>query len=752
MNALAMLSAAGLWPAVPLAGHALLGRTAPAAREHFDALTFLAVSTVAGIAVWSPIVLGAAVLGVFSGPLIGLAGWIVTGVLAVPLVAERLRAGKPEMPPGARPAGGERSRPASRHEARRGKAGKKTRPSPTGPNPSRRARRAVGDWWQAGLAIGIALAGLLYLGFPAESIYGGRDEGVYSMHGTWIARHGRLDVPYPWPEDAHGTFSEAWIGFPGFYRTEPTMTVQFGHLFSVWLAQAYATLGPDGLFRLNALFAVLFLGVFYGLCRTALPAPYAVAATLFLAFNPSQLWMARITLSEIPTQLLIWTGLLLLVESLRAGSRPLARWAGVFLGLSALVRFDSLLLVPALLLTHAAVRVVEKPPNASTPVWLAFYQTALPVFLAAFAYFFVFSRPYLLARPYLGRLGVALGASLALLLIVLRPRVARLLRPVVAHPASLVAVGAAVAGLAAYAYWIRPFPDDPSRLVRRWPGYYAHPGRWDYGTESFANMARYLSPVVLWAAVGGWIAGTWDAVRKARRELMPLLVVAAAFSVVYFDHHGNTPDHFWMIRRFVPVVIPGLVVCAALAARWTLDRIPAPWSRALPAAALLFLAGFTIRADSLIIAFAENRGYYRQLEEMAEKLPAGEVIPAQGFTTWLTPLYVAFDRRVVPLNLGKPEAAQAVRTWLERQQRENEPVHRIAEQGRSGGPATGTLPALPGVRYTRAGEFEISRVHTESTIHPLPQKIVTERRRIELQRLEPHPLEGGGSASRQDGG
>ena len=35
---------------------------------------------------------------------------------------------------------------------------------------------------------------------------------------------------------------------PGFYQTAGTMTVQFGDLLPVWLAQAYATAGPAALF------------------------------------------------------------------------------------------------------------------------------------------------------------------------------------------------------------------------------------------------------------------------------------------------------------------------------------------------------------------------------------------------------------------------------------------------------------------------------------------------------------------------
>lgn len=739
MATLAMLSAAGLWPAVPIAGWAALRSTVPALRQHFEPVTLFSLSAVAGIAIWSPVLLGAAMLGAFSGAWIGLVGWIVTGLSAASLIARRFRPGSAGEPATARPARSEQDAAAGPQSEGHGKSAKKARRSRTGAEahaPRRSAKRAGADWVRAGLVLGITLAGLLYLGFPAESIYGGRDEGVYAMHGTWIARHGRLDVPYPWPDDAHDVFKDIWVGFPGFYKTEPTMTVQFGHLFSVWLAQAHATLGEHGLFRLNAVFAVLFIGAFYGLSRTALPAPYAAAATLFLAFNPSQLWMARITLSEILTQLLVWSGLLLLTEGLRIYDRRLARWAGILLGLSAFVRFDSLLLVPMLLLAHLAARIVEEPTGKSSPAWTALYQTALPAFALAFAYFWVFSRPYVIERPYLDKLAVACVVAPAALLLAHRT-VLRHVRPWLTHDATLAALSLFLLAVAAYAYWWRPIPEDPSKLVRRWPGYLAQLGLGSYRRDALVNLGSYVSAPVVWAAIAGWLAGLWSLVRTGRdRHVLAVLVVVLGFSVVYLYDHGNTPDHFWTIRRFVPVIIPGFVLSAALGARLALERLPSP-ARPLVAGGIVFLlAVFIARADRLIAAFAEDPGYYGQMRRLAQELPPDQTILARGFTTWVTPLYVAFDRKVVPLNLDKPEVRAAAQGWIERRAREGEPAYFVDEVRSIDIPRGGDLLGFPGVAYASLGRFEIVRTFTESTVHPLPGKVVSDHRRIDIKRLE----------------
>ncbi|MFQ5668460.1 MAG: hypothetical protein ACE5I7_18805, partial [Candidatus Binatia bacterium] len=356
---MSMFAAAGVWPAVPLTGYAVFTRTnSRLGGNTLPRVTSFALMTVAGLVVWSVPLLGSVVAGIYRGAYVGLLGWgvtLVVGAAVLRSTARRKRDGEPSPPPApaamrarekpTMPESGKKDRrkgSAPAQPAARTRAGKGQNPAPAQRPPGtapclQKHGTAVWNWV---LALGLLVAAALYLGYPAQSIYGGRDEGVYAGLAVYIAHHGQLQVPYPWPDDATPIFANTWVGFPGFYKTQPAMTPQFGHLFSAWLAQAFATFGHQGLFRLNAVFALLSLAVFYGICRLAVPQSYAVVATLFLAFNPSQLWTARITLSEIYTQLFIWSGLLLLFRALQEGARGLAGWAGVFLALSAFVRFD----------------------------------------------------------------------------------------------------------------------------------------------------------------------------------------------------------------------------------------------------------------------------------------------------------------------------------------------------------------------------------------------------------------------------
>ena len=163
-----------------------------------------------------------------------------------------------------------------------------------------------------------------------------------------------------------------------------------------------------------------------------------------------------------------------------------------------------------------------------------------------------------------------------------------------------------------------------------------------------------------------------------------------------------------------------------LAGRWLLDKLPA--NASLPAAvvAALALAGFTLWADRLILVFAESDGYFTQVERLARKLPADEVILARGFTEWVTPLYVAFDRHVVPLNLDPGSAGRgAFQTWVAQQHAQGKKVYLLLE---------GTTD-LRGLQSRKLDEAVITRIFTEPTIDPLPKKLVTKQRRIELYEI-----------------
>ncbi len=87
-------------------------------------------------------------------------------------------------------------------------------------------------------------------------------------------------------------------------------------------------------------------------------------------------------------------------------------------------------------------------------------------------------------------------------------------------------------------------------------------GARSYSEHSVSWMAMYLSwPVVILAAIG---AGLLLARTVNRRDprLAAFVLTVGAVSALYLNQVSIFPDQIWAMRRFLPVVLPGLIIAA----------------------------------------------------------------------------------------------------------------------------------------------------------------------------------------------
>jgi hypothetical protein len=606
---IAVLASAGVFVAVPLTGWLALGRvTMPV-----PAIARPSLWVSAGLAIWSVPLLLSLVLGVYRPELIGGAGWVVAAVIV----------------------------------ARRGVA----RP--------RFARLRTRD--RIVLA-GVLLAATLAAAFPADPFISGWDMGTYASHAVYMANHGRLDVPYPWP--ATESLPPGFLAPGNVFATEPTMTVRFANLWPAWLAQTYAATGYEGLIRLNVVLGLFALLAIYGLARRFVSARIAAVAILFLALNPAQIWVTRQTLSEIPTQLLIWCGLLLLTAYVARGRPGWGLWAGILLGVSAFVRIDALLLVPFLLIGHALWNVLQPDGyGRPRPTWRWVYLGSMPLFGLALAYYGLFSRPYLVdnATEVLAIAALAIAGVIGLAL-TQYPPVMRLARAALAKRALVIGLLGILAVIALYAYFVRPIL--PPFAVIDAPGAIFDGAR-SYIEDALPNLGNYLTPGIVLGALVGWSLVFLIATRRSRSSVLaPLLIIVLGCTAVYVWNQAAWPNHFWAIRRFIPIIIPAMVVFAGAAAAVALARLSRPGRRLAFRVSVIALALYTAFIGLPSYSVAERQGSYAALQEFASALPPSDQIVAldgiyEAWRYWM-PLYLAFDRPIVPLDpsteAGRDEA------------------------------------------------------------------------------------------------
>lgn len=641
-GALFAAASLGLWPALPVTGlwilHTLNLKSPPAERTP---LVGGAMATLLGIVAWSPLLLVSAILGVYSPAVFGTLGWLVVGT---GLGLRVWRAGVPSLP-----------------------------------------RKDAWSRWDIAAAALLALVCLLYSAFPNDTFRGGRDSGIYANHGAFLAREGRLTVPYPWaPEEASLYPADQFV--PGLYPTPGAMTVQFGHLFPLWLAQGYAGLGAFGLLRVNALFALIFLLLFYALARRLLGPALALLAMFCAALNPSQLFLTRSTLTEVLAQALTWGGLLALLWGMESRQRRWCLLAGILLGATMLARIDGLLAVPLLLGASALLTFLEEDPSLPvTHSMDAAFWGLLPVAAVSIWYYWACSGPYFDDLVRLLRLAALASGISALGLFLSRTSLRAPVGRILASRAVLWALAAGLAGGCAYAYFIRPHISNPAVWTFPLPDP-SYAGKRDFRELSLVNLAFYVTPPVVFASVAG-AAALWAKMRMRSHLLaLPGLVVLAGYTLVYVWNPVINPVHYYASRRFLPLAIPGLSLLALFAVRKLVDRFapvtPVRWVRTVGAGVALYLCGMTLIHAWPLWNHGDNPGFVDQCAQVATRLDPGDkvlVAKSPRSPVWATPLFMTFGLPAIPLDLNDSEGANALYESVERARRDGRRCYLLAE-------------------------------------------------------------------------
>ncbi|HKE97812.1 MAG TPA: hypothetical protein VKG45_02615 [Actinomycetes bacterium] len=416
----------------------------------------------------------------------------------------------------------------------------------------------------ATLALLVAVgAVLLFPGFPYG--VGDKDPGTYVSHGIAIARTGSWDLADPVLDRSRvPAFQPSSPGarLPGIWyadRDGGVAHVQFYHLWPAALASAWKLGGTGALVNLNPLLGLLAVLAVALAARRAFGPVAGLLAGLLLVTCMLQVWQARYQSAEVITEAFVAAALLGVVVALRTGWRPAAGLAGLLVGLAWLARADALLLV--LVAVAAGCALVALGRFDARCAWFAaglgvvLPHALLQAYGLAAGYSAANGVPGLpavaglaaggllaavalraLARPWLDRLAAALG----------RPRI----------QLALGLALTAVAGVAMVVGFLRPWLFGPA--------YFDYHGRVirSYDEQTLRRLSWFLTLPGLALAGAGlavvalrrWAAPAWALV-------LPVLLVFPVYAV----RAENSSRLMWWNRRFVPVVLPGLVVLMAVA-------------------------------------------------------------------------------------------------------------------------------------------------------------------------------------------
>jgi len=579
----------------------------------------------------------------------------------------------------------------------------------------------------------VALLGIIGLAIllpsrPFEYILGGRDHGVYVNTGVHIARTGAIVIhdsdltsvpaesrralvlpevsvdkaglPGPWSEGQR---------LPGFALRDLERGIIIPHafhLYPVWIAIFDAIGGLSFALWTTFVFSLLgTLGVYFAGTRLS-GQPVGLLAAFLLVISVAQMWFTRYPSAEIVVQFLFWAGLFAFSLMLTTHSRYAAFLSAFSFGLTHLTKLD-IVFVPVVLLlffTHVWVRgrfhrsywffvvpyvllLLHAGAHAIFISTVYFVDHAVRVFLPRFMAQALVraAEGHTYPLDILSRLliqnigGIALGLVALALLIFLVARfratlskalevLSRYERP------GRVALVLSLAFLALYTYFV------PSH--RRTTGF-----------SPLAMVGWYVTPLGILLGT----AGSLQAVGESSEEktgfawfmmlgnVLPLLIMGSR----------TAPDHFWAIRRFVPIAIPAFFLFASYSLWRLVPQSLKNWPRSILPLGLAVVLTITCWQSSRPLArVVEYDGMIEQVSRFANSFPPQAVLlfeQSDAGNRVTAPLWLIFDKTVFMITreaTGDPALATAIRTW----QSEGRDVYWISSKGESPRSLAGFVP------------------------------------------------------------
>jgi hypothetical protein len=419
-----------------------------------------------------------------------------------------------------------------------------------------------------------AVLAVLVLSFPGfHYATGDKDPGVYVMHATSIARTGELTIPKS-PLQLSGALTEQdvpgaqWRGFE-FGAAADTVIPSFYHLWPSLLAVGFEAVGFRAISVVVPLLALLGTVALFMLTRRLADACVAGLAALLLATNMMQVWQSRYPTAEIFGQTLFVGALLAMVIALQANRRAPALLAGLLATSGFLNRGEGV----AVVLVFGAIIAAGFAWGRRGEVcaWAA-GGLLLPLPLA-------FWQAYHTAERYSSGNGVPAAKKVVAVLLL----------------EALVAVVGSRPGVRARLHDLRPTFSTDDGDARRWlklsitiavmllalvgvlrplfgDDYFVRNGSversWD--ERSLHRLALFFTwPGVALAVLG--IAVVF--MSRWRLERILTVGVLLTFTVLFLRHAKNSPQMMWWGRRYIPIVVPGIVILGAIGAVYVIRTL-----------------------------------------------------------------------------------------------------------------------------------------------------------------------------------
>jgi hypothetical protein len=188
----------------------------------------------------------------------------------------------------------------------------------------------------------------------------------------------------------------------------------------------------------------------------------------------------------------------------------------------------------------------------------------------------------------------------------------------------------------------------------------------------------YLTPLAL--ALG--LLGYAVLVGRSFWRAPAMILTATTFFFLFFYKIRIIPEHFWLTRRFVDIILPAALMFAAAgallplsrftSAAWASKRRPEVLRYTAGTLAVLFLARAYVEAAERVRFHVEYAGLIPKLEQLAERFADDDLVlvearEASDIHTLGLPLAYVYARNVLVLPTSRPDKPAIVRflSWAD---------------------------------------------------------------------------------------
>lgn len=497
-------------------------------------------------------------------------------------------------------------------------------------------------------AIGMCIVALGFLGWNGiengHYVSVDRDPGIYAAAAKWISADGSLEVQAGKVWAAKGTEFN-WASAGMYPEGDGRLEFQFNHLAAVLFAEGESVGGDRLLFVMPALLGALGLCAVYAAGTRLVRRHWLVlAAVTALSLSLPQIFVARDTYSETTAQLLLWSGLWLLLTAYERRRLGVALLAGLAVGATLLSRVDALVYLIPLPILGGLTLLAARPREDRRFLWRMYAAVilgALPMtILGTIDLMYRTGGYYAALSAQITLLRVGLTASMvgALVLVVVWPRLDALRRWTDQKRSALGGVAAAVAGLGLLAAWsLRPALQQAHSVInstvsaaQKSEGLPLDPTR-TYDEQTMNWMAWYLGAVPLVFAIVGIAIMVSRFIRRPEPAIALLLTVAGIGTALYLWTAQITPTHIWAMRRYVPAALPFLVLASAFTIDAGLSVLPRlglsrTWTRLIPIAAVFAVIVFPLGAMLPVRSFQSQAGFLDVVDKTCDTVGSNAAV------------------------------------------------------------------------------------------------------------------------------